>query len=121
MVGVFGGIRASPARKASNSIRLFVVCASCPYCSPWITSSRTYTAPQPPGPGLGLAAPSVNTPDLGPSLNRRNTSATGRSSSRVIDPELALFFFAWRPEGELLGAFPAGFLQRRHFFGLQPG
>jgi hypothetical protein len=65
MTGVPGGTSSMPACSAISSIRLFVVCRSPPLASARIRSSSTQTAPQPPGPGFGLAEPSVKTPVVG--------------------------------------------------------
>jgi len=77
-------------------MRLFVVCGSYPYFCATTLPSRTYTAPQPPGPGFGWQDPSVNTPEVGPAVNRANTSATGRFmvAVTVLRPLAAPFAIA---------------------------
>src|SRR6187431_460344 len=100
-------------------MRLLVVCGSWPQSSPITWLFATYTAPQPPGPGLGSAAPSVNTPSTGPALYLASTSATLRFSSRAPAEERGPRV---RPAGAFLaeGCGPC-FLHDRHSLGCQPG
>ena len=63
-------------------MRLFVVSGSWPCFSSRISPSSTHTTPQPPGPGLGDALPSVKTPEAGPPEYFARASATVRFSSR---------------------------------------
>ena len=113
---------------ARSSMRLFVVSGSWPCFSDTISPFSTHTTPQPPGPGLGTALPSVKTPEAGPSVYLARASAGVRFSSRRGRARLApprpgrgsAAFF--RGAAVFLGAAAAFFGEwSRQYFGRQPG
>ena len=67
---------------ARSSIRLLVVSRSWPCAFDTISPRSTQTTPQPPGPGLGTALPSVNTPVTGSPGYLASTSSSVKRSSR---------------------------------------